>query len=66
MFTDDPIYDYDRYDAEQSRAMAKYPVCAVCGKPITDDYLYYIEGDTYCEDCVKDEFRQCTDRFIED
>lgn len=66
MFTDDPIADYDRYCAEQEQAMQKYPVCAVCGKAITDDFLYHIEGDIYCEECMKDNFRRPTDDFMEE
>lgn len=65
MYTDDPIADFNRYDAEQAQAMAKYPVCADCGKSITGDFVFYIEGDIYCEDCMLDNFRRPTDDFIE-
>lgn len=65
LWTDNPIRDYDRYCAEQEREMEKYPVCCCCDKSITDDFLFYIEGDIYCEECMKDEFRRPTDDFIE-
>ena len=65
MFTDDPIADFNRYDAKQERAMQRYPKCACCGKRITDDYLFYIEGNTICEVCVEDEYKRNTDDFID-
>lgn len=60
--------NYDIWCAHQDRqekAMEKYPVCADCGKSITDDFVFYIEGDIYCEDCMLDNFRRPTDDFIE-
>lgn len=65
MFTDDPIRDYDRYCEDLEREMEKYPECACCGKRIIDDFLFYIEGETYCEDCMLDEYRRPIDDFIE-
>lgn len=63
-YSDNPIRDYDRYCEEQEREMEKYPECAVCGKRITDDFLYHINGDIYCLECMEDEFRRPTDDFI--
>lgn len=65
-YSDNPVRDYDRFDAEQERAMQKYPECACCGKRITDDFLFYIEGDIYCEECMEDEFRRPVDDFIKE
>lgn len=44
-YSDDPIADYDRYDAEQNKRLAKLPVCADCDYPIQDEFAYYINGD---------------------
>jgi hypothetical protein len=65
-YTGDPVRDYDRYYEDQEKEMEKYPECAVCGKRITDDFLYYIEEDIYCEECMKDNFRRPTDDFIKE
>ena len=64
-YSDDPARDYDRYCEEQEERLSKYPECACCGKHITDDFLYYIEGDTYCEECMLDEYRRPTDDFMD-
>jgi hypothetical protein len=62
----------DNYDiwcyhqAEKEKAEARLPVCCHCDKHIGDDFLYYIEGDIYCEECMTDEFRRPTDDFIDE
>lgn len=33
-WTDDPVADYDRYDAEQTRELEKLPRCSECDHPI--------------------------------
>lgn len=59
-------YDICRaYQDEQERREAELPECCHCTKPIYDDFCYYIEGDIWCEECMKDEFRRPTDDFIE-
>ena len=57
-FTDNPIADFLRYDSEQTEALEKYPECSLCGDHITDDYYYDIDGEIYCERCMKHEFRK--------
>ena len=52
------------YEAEQEASLESLPKCVNCGEPIQDDYLYDIDGDIYCEDCMKDEFRACTENYI--
>lgn len=59
--TDDPIADFDRYDAEQEKRRDELPECDYCGERITDDYYYVINGDVICEDCLKKHFRQAND-----
>lgn len=65
MFTDDPIADYDRHDAEQARQLAKLPRCSECDEPITDDYLYEINDELICPDCLKENYRKWVDDYIE-
>jgi len=50
--TDDPIADFNRYDAEQQRRLKKRPKCRRCNEHIQDDEAYYIEGDWICENCI--------------
>ena len=65
-YSDDPVADADRYDAEQQRMIDKLPKCDYCGEPIMDDYFYNIDGTFICEECLKTEFRKNTEDFIEE
>ena len=51
-YTDDPINDFNRYDAEQTKWLKKLPVCADCDEPIQDETAYYINGEWICMDCM--------------
>ena len=53
--TDDPLADYDRHEREQEQLAASLPVCDYCGKPV-DDHYYYIDGEIYCKDCLRENF----------
>ena len=58
------IDNYDLFvenDAEQERWLQSRPICSDCEEPITDDYLYEIDGEHICEDCLKEHYRKSTD-----
>lgn len=57
MYTDNPINDFLAHDLEQEEQLEKLPKCGQCGKPIQDEFLYEIDGETLCEDCMKDIYR---------
>lgn len=63
--TDDPHKDFDRWDAEQTAALKKMPVCSYCDEPIQDDYLYEINDEVICEECLKDNFRKPVEDYVE-
>ena len=65
-YSDDPIADFNRYEADQEEQLDKLPKCDICGEPIQDDYLYDIYGDIFCEECLKDKFRKNTEDYIDD
>lgn len=62
--SDDPIRDFELWDAEQSKQIEKLPKCRICNEPIQDDYLFEIDGELICEDCLKNEYRQETEKYI--
>ena len=64
MFTDDPVADYDAYDAAQERKLDKLPRCSECNEPIQDDYLYEINDEYICEDCMKEHYRKSVDSVM--
>ena len=57
MWTNDPVGDYDRYCTEQERYAKRLPLCDECEERITDDYVWKICGETYCERCAEKLFR---------
>ncbi len=63
-FTDDPVADFLRHDAEQQAELDKLPRCADCGEPITDDHLFYINDETICPACMEC-YRRSVEEFID-
>lgn len=55
-WTDDPLRDFDRYEAEREREFqevrAQLPACAECEHTIEDAEAYYINGEWICESCM--------------
>lgn len=64
MWSDDPVADYDRYDAEQARKLKQLPICAECGEHIQNTYCYEIEGEYICKSCLIDNHRCRTERLM--
>ena len=59
-------YDqWEAHDREQEEQLEKFPVCEHCGKPIQGEYLYLIDGEFICPDCLDREFKKNVDDFIE-
>ena len=55
---------FESHDRAQARKEARYPECSFCGQRIYEDF-YKIGLDIFCEDCVKAEFRQSLDTYLE-
>ena len=53
LYTDDPARDFEAWDAEQERRLARLPECADCGHPIQDETAFYINGEWICEGCME-------------
>lgn len=64
-YSGDPVADYNSYCDEQEKEEAKLPVCDVCGETIYDEFCYDIDGDIFCEKCMKDNFRRRTEDLME-
>ena len=59
-WSDEPIRDFERYDSEKEEATESFPHCDCCGEVIYE-YLWEIDGETYCEDCLNENFRRSVD-----
>jgi hypothetical protein len=62
-FTDNPVADANRHDAECERAASKLPRCDYCKKRIDDDEYYDIYGEIVCYECLNKHFRKWTDEY---
>lgn len=51
-YTDNPLADFERYDADQHSQLERRPVCADCGHHIQDETAYYINSEWICMDCM--------------
>lgn len=56
-YSDNPLADFDRWDAEQNKRLEQLPVCADCDNPIQDYEAFYIHGEWICESCM-DSYRR--------
>ncbi len=52
-FTDDPIADFHRHDAEQAKQLKELPPCERCGWEIQQERAVCIDGFWYCDDCIE-------------
>ena len=65
-FTDDPVADYARWDAEQARAQARLPRCSYCEEPIQQNTAVCIGGDEwFCDGCLKNYLRKPVKDYFE-
>ena len=51
--TDDPLRDFDRWDAEQQAKLDRLPKCECCGHPIQQEDAVNIFNRWYCDDCLE-------------
>lgn len=65
MFTDDPYRDFLRHDAEQEKLLERLPICDSCGEHIQDDYLFEVDGNLLCEECMIREHRRDVEDFMQ-
>lgn len=64
--TDDPLRDFDRYDAAMAAREARLPNCERCGKVINDDFYFEIDNEILCEKCMRDEYERSTEDWLND
>lgn len=64
-YTDDPLKDFDRYEAEQQRYLDSLPKCAECGEPIQSEKCYEIDGELICQDCLENNHMHWVEDYID-
>lgn len=53
-----------QHSEEEEEELRRLPICVCCGESIQDEHLYDIDGDIYCESCMKSEFRKSVTDYI--
>ena len=61
-YSDDPIADFERHDAQKEEELQNLPVCTCCEKPIQQERAVRINGDWYCDECL-DDMREDTEEW---
>ena len=51
--TDDPIADFNRWDAEQTARLNRLPKCSICKEPIQQERAFHKYGFWICDDCYE-------------
>lgn len=51
-YTDDPIRDFELWDADQNKQLEQLPVCEDCDEPIQQETAVYINGYWLCDSCL--------------
>lgn len=65
MWTNDPLADFARHEAQQQKALDKLPQCSECGEPIQDEHFYLICDEPICEECLENNYKKRTEDFIQ-
>ena len=65
MWTDDPVFDAERYMAEQEAELDKLPVCVECERHITTDECYELDNGLVCPDCLNDNHKRWVEDYVE-
>jgi formylmethanofuran dehydrogenase subunit E len=59
-------YDlWERHEAEAERRLARLPKCVCCGEPIQDEYLFEINDELICIDCMNTYYKKETEYFVD-
>ena len=65
MWTDNPIADFVRHDAEQQAKLDKLPVCECCKEPIQQEKAIYYNDQWCCEECEEEFWQNIREDFLE-
>ena len=61
--SNDPLYDFAVRDKAQQEWEDSLPRCDHCGEPV-DDYVYDIDGEILCIQCVIDKYRRDAEDYV--
>lgn len=65
LYTDDPLADFERHDAEQQAQLDKLPVCKICQEPIQQEKAIYYNDQWCCKECEGEFWQNIREDFLE-
>lgn len=63
--TDDPLADFDRYEAEKKKWLDSLQTCNCCKEPIQQEKAIHYNGKWCCEDCEGTFWQDIREDFLE-
>jgi formylmethanofuran dehydrogenase subunit E len=64
MYCPDNYDAFCEHEASQESLLEKLPKCADCGEPIQEEHLFDINGDLFCYECAKSNFKRDTENYM--
>lgn len=64
-YSDDPVADFHRHDAQQQSQLDKLPRCSECDEPIQDDFFYEFNDELICDECMHDNHRKAVEDYVQ-
>lgn len=64
LYSDNPIKDHYRYEAEREKQLQKLPKCSYCHDFIQEDFYFEINGEVICETCMDRFFKKDVDDYV--
>lgn len=64
MYSNDPIRDHEERERKLEEWLDSLPVCSECHHPIQDEHCFEIDGELVCAECLAENHRKRTDRYI--
>lgn len=52
MWTDNPLRDFERHDAEQESKLKRLPKCCLCDEHIQQETAVHFRDKWICDDCL--------------
>lgn len=60
----DNYSQWESYDREQTQQLERQPRCSICEQHIQEDFLYVINDEPVCEECLERDFRRCVEDYV--
>ena len=55
---------WEQHDAEQEKQLESLPRCDYCNEYVQDEFLYCINDEIICNQCLNDNFRKATEDYV--